>query len=671
MKTPVARKIPKILEKHGHQRVDDYYWLNERENPEVIAYLKAENLYCEQVLSPLNHLENQIFEEIKGRIREDDMSVPYRLRGFWYYTRYEAGKEYPLYCRKPVNGGEEQIMLDGNAMAEGLSYLELTGLSISPNNRFLAYGMDSLGRRKYLLRVLDLQTMQHLPDSVENTDGNYVWAADSHSIFFDVKDEQTLRPWQIRKFVPGQAPPLPVYTENDETFYCQVYTSKDGKFIFFASHSTTTSEISFIPSDQPDATPLVIAPRQRDLLYEAEHHNGFFILRTNLEASNFCLMQAPLRSSSPQEWQTLIPHRKDVLLEDFDVFSNALFTQERLNAQTFIVHRHWQNPQIEKTLDFPDSVYTVAPHYNPEYDTDTYRLTYSSLRMPSSVYAYHLGNGECELLKQQEVVGGYDPELYITERHWVQAEDGVRIPLSLVYRRNREPGGPALLYGYGSYGISLDPQFSVARLSLLDRGWAFAIAHVRGGEEMGRNWYEQGKLAQKENTFKDFIACAQYMLDQGIAGKNKLSAMGGSAGGMLMGVVANRAPELFHSIVAQVPFVDVLTTMLDPNLPLTTGEYDEWGNPEEEEVYFRLLNYSPYDQVKVQDYPHMLVTTGLHDSQVQYWEPAKWVAKLRMLKTDNNYLLLHTDMESGHGGKSGRYARIKEIAREYAFLIGI
>ncbi len=669
MKPPVAPKKNHVHLQHGVSRSDFYYWMHERDSPEVLAYLHAENEYAHAKMAPFQTLEQDIFNEIKSRVPEADTSVPVPLRGYEYYTRFEEGKEYPIYCRKKIGTEEETILLNVNERAEGLTYLDITGLAVSPNNRYLAFGADTTGRRKYTLHIRDVELATDLADSVENTDGSYVWAADNQTLFFDLKDEQTLRSFQIWSYHQPTGKTELTFEEKDETFSCEVSASKDGAYILIHSEATLTSEAYVIPADQPHLAPVSVAPRQRGVRYRTEHYNGLWLIKTNLNAQNFCTMQAPVGSKSMEEWQTLIAHDPETLVEEQEVFESGLLRLERRAAQTYVVFRPWTDFQKPVTIRFPDEVYTVYGLDNPDYTASHYLFQYTSMVTPTTVYGFSFADHSLLVKKQQEIPGGYDANLYGTSRLWATSADGTKVPMSLVYRKDRSPGGPGLLYGYGSYGISVDPQFSVARLSLLDRGWIFAIAHIRGGEEMGRAWYEAGKMAHKMNTFTDFIACGETLIQEGWVGANQLSAMGGSAGGLLMGAVMNLRPELWHSVVSQVPFVDVVTTMLDTSIPLTTGEFDEWGNPAEQEAFHRMLAYSPYDQIQKTAYPHLLVTTGYHDSQVQYWEPAKWVAKLRTHHTGTQNILFITDMEAGHGGKTGRYQRFKEIAQIYTFLL--
>lgn len=669
---PVAEKKPKELTIHGHTRVDNYYWLNERENPEVIAYLKDENAHTEVMMKDTKELQEKLFNEIVGRIKQDDSSVPYFDNGYYYYVRYEEGKEYPLYCRKKQSlEASEEIMLNVNELAEGFDYFQVKGVSVSPNNQFLAYGVDTLSRRLYTLKIKNLETGELLDYKVKNTSGSFAWANDDQTIFYTIKDETTLRPYRVMK---GNAfgnsfNDSEVFKEEDETFYTGVYKTKSDQYIMISSGSTLSSEYRYANADDPTEFK-IIQPRQRELEYGVAHFKNKFLVVTNLDAKNFRLMETPVDNTSKEHWKEIIPHRDDVLLEEIEVFNDYFVVNERKNGLAHIRIIEWENGN-EHYLDFEEEVYVAGISANPQFDSKTLRYSYSSLTTPYSVYDYDMENRNKELMKQQEVVGDFSPDNYKTKRLYATARDGKKIPVSMVYHKETPPGNdsPLLLYGYGSYGHTIDPYFSSVRLSMLDRGFTFAIAHIRGGQIYGREWYDDGKMLNKKNTFTDFIDCANFLVEQNYTSPEHLYAAGGSAGGLLIGAVVNRRPELFNGVIAAVPFVDVVTTMLDESIPLTTSEYDEWGNPNDKEYYEYILSYSPYDNVKSQKYPNMLVTTGLHDSQVQYWEPAKWVAKLRDLKTDENLLLLHTNMEAGHGGASGRFEKYKETALEYAFLL--
>lgn len=671
--TPEAEKIKKETQLHGHTLIDDYHWLNDRENPKVIDYLKAENDYTGKVMGHLDTFKESLFQEIKGRIKEEDQSVPYKDNGYYYITRYEEGKEYPIYGRKKDTlTAPEEVIIDVNQLAEGKSYYSAAGLSVSPNNKILAFGEDVVSRRIYTIRFKNLETGEWLEDQIPNTGGKAVWANDNKTLFYGVKDE-TLRSFKIFKHRLGT--PIEndeeIYHEKDETFNTYVYKTKSEKYIVIASFQTVSSEYRVLNADTPDEDFSVLQPRERDLEYDIAHYEDKFYIRTNLDARNFRLMVTPETATTKENWEEVIPNREDVLLEDMDIFKDYLVLSERKNGITQI--RIIPSEGEEHYISFGEEAYMTYTSINLEFDTNLLRLGYQSLTTPPTVYDYDMGTKAFTLLKQKEVLGGFDPKDYRSERVFAPARDGAKVPISIVYHKDFKKDGqqPLLLYGYGSYGASMDPGFGIARLSLLNRGMAFAIAHIRGGEEMGRHWYEDGKLLNKKNTFFDFIDCGKFLVQENFVAKDQLFAMGGSAGGLLMGAVINMEPQMWKGIVAAVPFVDVINTMLDESIPLTTGEFDEWGNPKEEKFFDYIYSYSPYDQVEAKEYPAMLVTTGLHDSQVQYWEPAKWVARLRVYKTDQNPLVLHTNMEAGHGGASGRFQRIKEVAREYAFLLDL
>ena len=671
---PVAAKKPKELTIHGDTRVDPYYWLNQREDEEVLSYLRAENDYKDQMMSHLKGFQNTLFEEIKGRIKPDDESVPFKDNGYYYLTRYEKGKEYPIYSRKKESlEAREEIMLDANVLAEPYAYYAVGGRSVSPDNKLLAYGEDTLSRRIYTLRFKNLETGEMLEDEIPGTTGSAVWANDNKTVFYVLKDPTTLRSFRIMRHRLGTpvAEDAEVYTEEDDTYISFAYKTKSDKYIVIGSYATLSQEFRVLNANEPEGKFRVIQPRERELEYDIAHFEDKFYIRTNLDAKNFRLMVCPEDATGKENWKEVIPHRPDVLLEDVDIFQDYLVLSERKAGITQLRIRPWEGE--EHYIDFGEDAYMAYTATNLQFDTKLLRIGYTSLTTPNTVYDYNMATREFTQLKQQEVMGGFNPEDYESERIMAKARDGVEVPVSIVYRKGFQKDGqqPLLLYGYGSYGNSMDPYFSPVRLSLLDRGFAFAIAHIRGGEEMGRQWYEDGKLLKKKNTFYDFIDCAEYLIAEKYTGKGHLYAMGGSAGGLLMGAVINMRPDLWSGVIAAVPFVDVVTTMLDESIPLTTGEYDEWGNPNDPEYYAYIKSYSPYDTIEAKDYPPMMVTTGLHDSQVQYWEPAKWVARLREVRTDRNPLLLHTNMETGHGGASGRFERYKEVAMEYAFLLDL
>lgn len=674
---PTAKKIPKTLEKHGDKRVDDYFWLNDRQNKEVIDYLNSENQYYEEMTAHTKGLKNLLFEEMKGRIKEDDSSVPYFFNGYWYITRFETGKDYPIYARKKGSlTAKEEILFDCNEMAKGHSYFQLGGVSISPDNKYASFGVDIIGRRIYTIQVKNLQTGKLFEDKIENTTGSSTWANDNKTLFYTLQDKQTLRSDKVFKHKLGgrQEQDVLVYDEVDDTFNVSVSKEKSKKYIVISSSSTLTTEFRTLLADDPDGEFKVFQPRVRGMEYSIAHYgDSFYILTNKDDATNFKLMKTPEKATSMENWKDLIPHREDVLLEDIEIFKDYLVLGERSNGLNKIRIMPW-NGKGEYYLPFDSETYTANISTNPDFDTQILRYSYQSLGTPSSVIDFNMKTKEKEIKKEQQVLGGkFDKKNYVEERVWATAEDGTKIPISMIYRKGMKKDGknPLLLYAYGSYGATMDPYFSSTRLSLLDRGFIYAIAHIRGGEDMGRLWYENGKLLHKKNTFTDFIDCSKFVIKEKYTSAEHLYAEGGSAGGLLMGAVVNMAPELYHGVIAQVPFVDVVTTMLDDTIPLTTGEYDEWGNPNEKEYYDYMKSYSPYDNVKAQNYPNMYVSTGLHDSQVQYWEPAKWVAKLRTLKTDTNLLFLDTNMDAGHGGASGRFEALKELAKEFSFLLDL
>jgi oligopeptidase B len=674
---PVAKIVPHTLEKHGQVRTDNYYWLNDREDQEVIDYLNQENEYYQKMTAHTKELQENLFAEMKSRIKEDDSSVPYFYNGYFYITRFEKGKDYPIYSRKKGSlDAKEEIMFDCNEMAKGHSYFNLSGINVSEDNKYAAFGLDLVSRRQYTIQIKNLETGEILPVKIENTTGGSTWASDNKTLFYTRKDAQTLRSDKVYRHTLGTdiAKDALVFHEKDDTFYTFVYKEKSKKYLVIGSTSTLTSEYQILESNNPNGNFRLFQKRVRGLEYSISHYGDSFYVVTNKDkATNFKLMKTPESKTSMDNWSELIPHRKDVLLEGIDIFKDYLVVEERSNGLNKIQIRPW-NAGESYYLPFESETYTAYTTTNVDFDTEILRFGYQSLTTPSSVMDFNMRTKEKKVLKEQEVLGGkFDKNNYVEERIWATAEDGTKLPISMVYRKGMKKDGknPFLLYAYGSYGSTIDPTFSSTRLSLLDRGFIFAIAHVRGGEYLGREWYENGKLLKKKNTFTDFIDCSKYVIAQKYTSSKHLYAEGGSAGGLLMGAIVNMAPELYNGVIAQVPFVDVVTTMLDDTIPLTTGEYDEWGNPNDKEYYDYMLSYSPYDQVKAQDYPNMYVSTGLHDSQVQYWEPAKWVAKLRAVKTDKNVLYLDTNMEAGHGGASGRFEALKELAKEFAFLLDL
>lgn len=675
-KAPVAAKHPHVMEIHGDTRTDNYYWLrdDERSDDAVLSYLKAENAYTEACMRGEEALRQRLFSEMVERIPQEDESVPYQRNGYRYQSRYKPEQEYALYVRQKVDTGENaewDLLVDSNERAQGHDFYALGGLEVSPDNQLMAIAEDFLSRRQYDIRIKRLGDQSWYDEVLENTAGHFEWTNDSASLYYVRKHPQTLLPYQVYRHRLGTsvADDQLIYEETDDTFYVGLEKTISNKYILIHISSTTTSEILMLDADDTDATPQTFLTRRRDHEYSLDHYRDTFYIRSNKEGKNFGLYQSA--SADEKAWQPIICARDDVMLEGFSLFKDWLVVEEREQGLTHLRQIHWQSGE-EKHIRFDDPTYMTWLSFNPEPDTALLRYGYSSMTTPSSVFQIDLDSGERTLLKQQEVKN-FDSGAYRSERLWVSAHDGVQVPVSIVYRQDMFKAGqnPVLVYGYGSYGSSMDPAFSISRLSLLDRGFVFALAHIRGGADLGQQWYEDGKLLHKQNTFSDFISVTQHLVDEQYANPKQVYAMGGSAGGLLMGAVVNQAPQLCHGIVAQVPFVDVVTTMLDESIPLTTGEYDEWGNPNDAEYYHYIKQYSPYDQVKAQDYPHMLVTTGLHDSQVQYWEPAKWVAKLRDMKTDNNQLLLYTDMDAGHGGKSGRFKAYEDIALEYAFILAL
>ncbi len=674
---PIAKIIPKKLEKFGDVRIDNYFWLNDRKNPEVIDYLTKENAYYKKMTVHTKIFQKSLFEEMKARIKEDDESVPYLYNGYYYITRFETGKDYPIYSRKKESlSAKEEIMFDCNKLSKGHAYFQLGGLSISPDNTFATFAVDTIGRRIYSIKVKNLKTNEILDDKIENTSGDSTWANDNKTIFYTHQDKVTLRSDKVFKHKLGanSADDVLVFEEKDDTFNVDVSKEKSKKYIVISSSSTLTTEYRTLLADNPDGKFTVFQKRVRGLEYDISHFGDSFYIVTNKDkATNFKLMKTPENATSKENWRDLIPHREDVLLEDIEIFKNFLVVEERSNGLNKIRIMPW-NGKGEYYLPFESETYTAYTTTNVDFDTDILRYSYQSMTTPSSVIDFNMKTKTKEIKKEQQVLGGkFDKNNYTEERIWANAKDGTKIPISMVYRKGlkKDTQNPLLLYAYGSYGHSMDATFSSTRLTLLDRGFVFAIAHIRGGEDLGRQWYEDGKLLKKKNTFTDFIDCSRFVIEQKYTSPEHLYAEGGSAGGLLMGVVVNLAPELYHGVIAQVPFVDVITTMLDETIPLTTGEYDEWGNPNLKKYYNYMVSYSPYDNVKKQNYPNMYVSTGLHDSQVQYWEPAKWVAKIRSIKTDNTVLFLDTNMEAGHGGASGRFEAIKELAKEYSFLLDL
>ncbi len=677
---PIAEIKPYNRIIHGDTVTDNYYWMIDyfKKGPDstkVVDYLKAENTYLDTMMSGTKNFQQHLFQEMKGRIKEKDESVPVFKNGYFYYTRNEEGKQYYKYCRKKGSlEAKEEILLDVDAMAEGHAYFAASGFSISEDNKLLAYGTDTVSRRQYIIHIKNLETGEIYKDAIHHTSGTAVWANDNKTIFYTENNQATLLTEKIKRHTLGTdaATDAVVYTEKDNSNYIGVGKSKSGKFIFIVSQATMSSEYRLLEAGNPNGDFAVFQPRMKDVLYDVTDDGGKFLIVTNWNAKNFRLMECAYGNTGSGSWKELIPNRADVLLEGLDEFKNFLVMIERKNGLRQMHVRTLSTGQ-EHYLDFGEPAYAANPAANPEFNTTILRYTYTSLTTPNSVYDYNMETKEKKLMKQQEVVGGYDSKEYVTERIYATAKDGTKVPISVVYKKGlvKDGSAPLLLYAYGAYGNSIDASFSSARLSLLNRGFVFAIAHIRGGQEMGRQWYEDGKLMKKKNTFTDFIDCGEYLIAEKYTSKQHLYAQGGSAGGLLVGAIATMRPDLWNGVIAQVPFVDVINTMLDESIPLTTNEFDEWGNPKNKEAYDYMKSYSPYENVSKNGYPNMLVTTGLHDSQVQYFEPAKWVAKIRALKTDDKLLLLYINMEAGHGGASGRFNYLKEVAMQYAFLFAL
>jgi len=688
VKPPIAEKTPKKLEKHGNVRIDNYYWMRltdaqkNAENPDehtqkVVGHLNAENAYYDTITAHTKGLKEGLFQEMKARIKEDDESVPYKANGYFYITRYVTGGQYPIYARKKGDlKANEEIMFDVNKMAEGFDYYALGGVNVSEDNKIAAFSVDTVSRRQYVLQFKNLETGEIYADKIENTTGGATWANDNKTVFYTKKDPVTLRSEKIYKHVLGTdtAHDEVVFHEEDETFDAFVYKTKSKKYIMIGSYSTLTQEYQALDANKPNGELQIIQPRTRGLEYSVAHYQDHFYILTNKDgATNFKLMKTPEDKTTMENWIDVIPHREDTLLEDISIFKEYLVLEERTNGLSKIRIKRW-DAETDYYLPFDEETYSVGVYNNPEFDTDIIRYGYNSFTTPASVIDFNLRDQSKEVKKEQEVLGGkFDKNNYTSKRVWIKARDGKEVAVSIVHRKDTKlnKDTPLLLYAYGSYGYTISDGFSTTRLSLLDRGFVYAVAHIRGSQYLGRQWYENGKLLNKMNTFTDFIDAGNGLIEKGYTSADHLYASGGSAGGLLMGGIVNMSPQTFNGVIAAVPFVDVMTTMLDETIPLTTSEYDEWGNPNEKDYYDYMLSYSPYDQVKKQEYPNMLVTTGLHDSQVQYYEPAKWVAKLREYKTDKNVLLMHTNMEAGHGGASGRFNALKETARDYAFFLDL
>ncbi|WP_255711005.1 MULTISPECIES: S9 family peptidase [Dyadobacter] len=677
---PVAEMKDHETGMHGDKRNDEYYWMADffRKGPDsnsVVDYLKAENAYTDTMMAATKKFQEDLFTEMKGRIKEKDESVPVFSNGYWYYTRSEEGQQYFKYCRKKGSlDAPEEMLLDVDKMAEGHPYYSAVGFNVSPDNKLLAYGVDTVSRRQYTIYIKNLETGELFKDKIFPASGGSEWGNDNKTLFYTATNPKTLLSEKIKRHTLGadSKKDAVVYAEKDNSNYIGVGKTKSEKYIIIASSATMSSEYRILDADKPEGDFEVFQPRMKNVLYDIDHQNDKFLIVTNKDALNFKLMETPLNKTGVENWKEVIPTRKDVLLEGIDVFKDFLVITERKNGLLQLRIRNIKT-NAEHYVDFGEPAYMAYASSNPEFDSKNLRYVYTSLTTPNSVYDYNMETKGKELKKRQEVIGGYDPEEYVTERLYAEARDGVKVPISLVYKKGtvKSEKTPLLLYAYGSYGNSIDAAFSSTRLSLLDRGFIYAIAHIRGGQEMGRQWYEDGKLLKKKNTFYDFIDCAEYLIKGKYTSPAHLYAEGGSAGGLLMGAISNLRPDLWRGIIADVPFVDVVTTMLDESIPLTTNEFDEWGNPKDKEYYTFMKTYSPYDNVEKKDYPNMLVTTGLHDSQVQYFEPAKWVARLRTHKTDKNVLLLKTNMEAGHGGASGRFEYLKEVALQFAFMFAL
>jgi len=688
VKTPKAEIQAKSLTIHNSTRIDNYFWMRlsdeqktaknkDTQTQKVEAYLNSENEYFDQVTASTNNFQKELFEEMKGRIKEDDTSVPYFRNDYFYITRFEKGSQYPIYSRKKENlEAKEEVLFDVNKEAEGYEYFQLGGLNVSPNNTLVAFATDTVSRRQYSIQIKNLETGNILTDKIENTTGGSVWSNDNKTLFYTKKDPLTLRSSSIYRHILGTdaSEDVIVYEEKDETYSTYVYKTKSHKFIVIGSSSTLSSEFRIISADKPYGDWKIIQPREDNLEYSLAHYGDYFYIQTNKDdAINFKLMKTPVNKTTKENWVDVIPHRKETLLEDVSIFKNYLVIEERTQGLGKIRIKTWDGKE-DYYLPFDEETYSAGVYTNPEFDTDVIRYSYNSMTTPNSVIDFNMKNQTKEVKKEQEVLGGkFNKSNYRSERVWATARDGKKVAISLVYHKDTElnKDTPLLQYAYGSYGYTISDGFSTTRLSLLDRGFVYAVAHIRGGQYLGREWYNDGKMMNKKNSFFDFIDCSKYLIENKYTSAKHLYAMGGSAGGLLMGGVSNLNPELYNGIIAAVPFVDVISTMLDESIPLTTGEFDEWGNPKEKEAYDYMLSYSPYDQVQAKDYPNMLVTTGYFDSQVQYWEPAKWVAKLRELKTDNNILLLRTNMDVGHGGASGRFDALKETAVDYTFLLAL
>jgi oligopeptidase B len=670
VKPPIAKKLPKVTEINGVKLTDDYFWLRDKPNPEVRAYLEAENAYTDSVMKPTEALQKQLYDEMLSRIKQTDTNVPYREGNYFYYSRTEQGKQYAILCRKKGSlEAPEEIVLDVNKLAEGQTFMSVAAFRVSDDGDLLAYSTDNTGFRQYTLHVKNLKTGELLPDHVEKT-GSVVWAADNKTLFYTVEDPAKRQYRLYRHTVGTTGPDDLVYEEKDERFELHANRSRSQKYIFLTSASHTTSEVRFLPADKPTANWKLVEPRKANIEYYLDHHGDSFYIRTNDKGRNFRLTKAPVSDPSARNWKEVVPHRPNVMLEGTDMFQNFYVLLEREGGLDQLTVVDFKTGKQER-IKFPEAAYVTMPENNRVYDTTDYRYGYQSFITPASVYDYSIATQTSKLLKRTEVLGGYDPTKYEVERVAATAKDGTRIPISILYKKGLKKDGtaPLYLYAYGSYGIPMDASFNSNRFSLIDRGVVFAIAHIRGGGEMGKAWHDSGRMMNKKNTFTDFIDCAEYVLAQKYGSKDRLVIEGGSAGGLLMGAVTNMRPDLFHAVIAKVPFVDVINTMLDESLPLTVGEFEEWGNPKEKAAFDYMYSYSPYDNVVAKNYPDILVKTSFNDSQVMYWEPAKYVAKMRATKTDHNLLLLKTNMGAGHGGSSGRYDFLHDVAFDYAFIL--
>lgn len=688
IQAPIAEKQVTQLEKHGDVREDNYFWMRltdaqkkaeekDEQTQKVYDYLNAENKFYEEETSETKDFQEYLFEEMKGRIKEDDSSVPYKKDGYYYITRYETGQQYPIYTRKKETlEAEEEVLFNVNDEAKGFDYFQLGGLNVSTDNKLVAFATDTVSRRQYSVKIKNLETGKIYDDVIENTTGGSVWANDNKTLFYTKKDPVTLRSSKIYKHTLGSDATLDklVFEEKDETFGVFVTKSKSKKYLVIGSYNTVSSEYQILEADNPNGEFRIFQVRERDLEYDIAHYGDHFYIKTNKDdATNFKLMRTLESKTGKDNWEDVIPHREDTLFEDFSIFKDYLVLEERTEGLNKIRIKRWDN-SVDYYLPFDEETYSAGVYANPDFDTEIIRYSYNSMTTPSSVIDFNMKDQSKEIKKEQEVLGGkFDKNNYVSKRIWVPSRDGKKIALSIVYHKDTQinENTPVLQYAYGSYGYTISDGFSTTRLSLLDRGFVYALAHIRGSQYLGREWYEDGKMLNKINTFNDFIDCSKYLIDNNYTSAEHLYAMGGSAGGLLMGAIVNMNPELYNGIISAVPFVDVISTMIDDSIPLTTGEYDEWGNPNVKKYYDYIKSYSPYDQVKAQAYPNMLITTGLHDSQVQYWEPAKWIAKLRDLKTNNKLLFLHTNMEAGHGGASGRFNALKETAEEYTFFLSL